>query len=346
MNTDFLWGMQGVSRRAKLLRRLVMLALLLAAGCTVPMPSPVPTPSSVGMAERTLASLEKVDDYPLYTMTYYGAYGSDETGEMLPAATSAWACSLFAALGDAEQRLYGRNFDWDHSPAVLLFTAPPDGYASVSMVDIAFLGFTGDRARKLDQLPLEERRPLLQAPYLPFDGMNVYGLVIGMAAVDNVEMPDMPDAPAIGSLGVIREMLDHAKTVDEAVEILRGYNVDMTGGPTIHYLIADATGKAALAEFNGGELHIIPNETSWHAATNFLNTAVDDPAGQCWRYDALAKRLTETGGSLTTQSALELLKAVSQNGTQWSIVYGITQGSVDVALGREYGQVYHFEVTP
>jgi penicillin V acylase-like amidase (Ntn superfamily) len=199
-----------------------------------------------------------VDDYPLYTMTYYGAYGSDETGETLPAATSAWACSLFAALGDPEQRLYGRNFDWDHSPAVLLFTAPPDGYASVSMVDIAFLGFTGERARKLDQLSLEERRPLLQAPYLPFDGMNEHGLVIGMAAVDNVEMPTMPDAPAIGSLGVIREMLDHAKTVDEAVEILRGYNVDMTGGPTIHYLIADATGKAALAEFNEGKLHVIP----------------------------------------------------------------------------------------
>jgi len=37
--------------------------------------------------------------------------------------TLAWACSLFAGLGDVEQRLYGRNFDWDHSPAVLLFTA-------------------------------------------------------------------------------------------------------------------------------------------------------------------------------------------------------------------------------
>jgi hypothetical protein len=53
MNTGFCGGMRGVSRRAKLLRRLAVLVLLLVAGCSVPTPSPV------GMAERTLASLEK-----------------------------------------------------------------------------------------------------------------------------------------------------------------------------------------------------------------------------------------------------------------------------------------------
>ena len=35
--------------------------------------------------------------------------------------------------------VYGRNFDWQYSPALLLFTNPPDGYASVSMVDIEYL---------------------------------------------------------------------------------------------------------------------------------------------------------------------------------------------------------------
>ena len=52
-------------------------------------------------------------------------------------------CSLFAALGDPENRLFGRNFDWRYSPALLLFTDRPagGGYASVSMVDIAYLGF-------------------------------------------------------------------------------------------------------------------------------------------------------------------------------------------------------------
>jgi penicillin V acylase-like amidase (Ntn superfamily) len=59
-----------------------------------------------------------------------------------------------------------------------------------------------------------------------------------------------PDAnkETIGSLGVIRQMLDHARTADEAVNIMKSYNIDFDGGPFIHYLIADATGKSILGE--------------------------------------------------------------------------------------------------
>jgi len=51
------------------------------------------------------------------------------------------------------------------------------------MVDIAYLGFEGSKAGALTNLPLVERRALLDAPSLPFDGMNERGLAIGMAAV-------------------------------------------------------------------------------------------------------------------------------------------------------------------
>lgn len=40
-------------------------------------------------------------------------------------ANASWAGSFFAALGDADHRLLGRNFDWRYSPARLLFTDPP-----------------------------------------------------------------------------------------------------------------------------------------------------------------------------------------------------------------------------
>jgi hypothetical protein len=49
--------------------------------------------------------------------------------------TSSLGVLPFAAIGDEEQNLYGRNFDWQFSPAVLLFTDPPDGtprYRSIS----------------------------------------------------------------------------------------------------------------------------------------------------------------------------------------------------------------------
>jgi hypothetical protein len=334
----------------RLWTRVVVVALLaLTTGCGLTAtPSGVPTVEqrADGLSDdeaATLGSLERVDDYPLYTMHYQGAYdrrASSLGTRLLPA----WGCSLFAALGDAEGMLYGRNFDWEFSPALLLFTDPPDGFASVSMVDIAYLGFQGDSAHGLADLPLVERQPLLDAPLIPFDGMNERGLAIGMAAVPPGNMRPDPSRETIGSLMVIREILDHASDVYEAVAIFQRYNIDMSGGPPIHYLIADASGRAVLVEFYGGEMVVIPNESPWHLATNFLRASVESAEGQCWRYDTIAQRLAETGGQVSAEDAIRLLAEVSQDGTQWSVVYGISTGEISVAMGQQYESVHAFHL--
>jgi hypothetical protein len=333
-----------------------------------PAPDPTATPTTRPPAEAegrtdglseeeaaTLSSLERVDDYPLYSMRYTGAYGGrassaegfkkwdieieNEPSPDLASQVPAWACSLFAALGDADNGLYGRNFDWEYGPAVLLFTDPPDGYASVSMVDIAYLGFGGTRASELIDLPLIERRALLDAPFMPFDGMNEHGLAVGMAAVPPGYMRPDPDKGTISSLMVIREMLDRASDVDEAVAILQSYNIDFGGGPPIHYMIAAPSGRSALVEFYQGEMVVIPNEMPWHLATNFLRASAGESAqGLCWRYDRINQRLTEAGGRITMQDAMDLLAQASQEGTQWSIVYGMSTGDVHVTMGRQYDQ--------
>ena len=238
----------------------------------------------------TLNSLEQVDDYPLYTMRYYGEYDQQSVSMIDNRALwehlqpnlhklqqPPWACSLFAALGEDEGMQFGRNFDWEYSPALLLFTQPQDGYASVSMVDIAYLGFGGARAHGLSELPLKERGALLDAPFLPFDGMNEHGLAVGMAAVPSGEMKSKPSKETIGSLMVIRKMLDYARNVDEAIAILGSYNIDFEGGPPIQYLIVDPSGRAALVEFYQGEMIVTPNKEPWHQATNFLRAEAGEP---------------------------------------------------------------------
>ena len=313
-------------------------------------PAPTATATAIPTADAlsdkeiaTLNSLEQVDDYPLYTMRYYGAYADpDDFGEVASAGT--WACSLFAALGDEAHMLYGRNFDWQFSPAVLLFTAPPDGYASVSMVDIAYF-FEEDVAKSLTEQSLETRQILLLAPYMPFDGMNEHGLAVGMAAVQGSRMPLDPDKPEIDSLDVIRKMLDHARDVDEALAVLQSYNVSMVGGPPLHYLIADATGRAVLVEFYEGEVILLPNETPWHLATNHLRVVAEEIGGWgCWRYKEIDERLVERQGRLSAQEALDLLEQISQPSTQWSVVYEMSQGQVHVSMGRAYDAVHIFEL--
>jgi hypothetical protein len=343
--------------------RLICISLILLGGCSrggsslatpFPVTSTAPAASGLSGAEAaTLNSVEKLDEYPLYTMTYVGRYSpgaaslrqvhsSIETRSVLNpyACPAGWGCSLFAALGDDGSRLYGRNFDWQYSPAVLLFTDPPEGYASVSMVDITYLGFDSERARNLADLPLGDRRNLLDAPFLPFDGMNEKGLAVGMAAVPPGGMQPDPQKATVDQLRVIREILDHAATVDEAVALFGRYNIDM-GTVPIHYLVASAAGESALVEFYQGKMVVFRNEVPWQQATNFLVASTDgDPAGACPRYDLINERLGRTEGRITTQEALGLLNDVSQGTTQWSVIYNMTGGSVDIVMGRDYRTVH------
>jgi hypothetical protein len=213
------------------------------------------------------------------------------------------------------------------------------------MVDIVYLGFGGEAAYTLTDRPLTELVSLLNAPFLPFDGMNEAGLAIGMAAVPDGNMSPDSTKPTIDSVGIIRQMLDHAGSVEEAVEFLRSYNVSMEGGPPIHYLLADNLGKAVLVEFYQGEMIVIPNEEPWHLATNFLRADLGESAeGVCWRYDRILTQLEESKGTISPESALDLLRKVSQDGTQWSVVYGMSVGSVDVVMGRQYEEPHHFSL--
>jgi len=345
-----------------------ILALVILGGCILtPRPAPVTPTATLPSGERaltedeiaTLSSLEQVDDFPLYTMRFYGDYrlpmlsaeGQRQAIRVVqdwhPASLTGWNCALFTALGDPGMRLYGRNFDWRLSPAVLLFTDPADGYASVSMVDIDYLGFTGDRAKNLLNLPLSERQALLEAPAWPFDGMNEQGLAIGMAAVPPGEMRRDPRKKTIDQLAIMREILDHASTVDEAVKILSSYNIDM-GNVPLHYLVASAAGEAALVEFYQGKMVLFRNDEPWQLATNFLVAATDGRMqGQCPRYDQISQRLETAKGQLTVEEALDLLAQVSQDAadtqssTQWSLAYDMTRGDIHIVMGRKYAGGAH-----
>ena len=299
--------------------------------------------ATVALSEQditTLSSLEKVDDSPLYTMHYYGSTEPARSSLVVLQESAntrqsvTWACSLFAALGGTE-KFYGRNFDWVDSPALLLFTHPADGYASVSMVDLAYLEF-GDQVDRLTELPLVQRQALLDAPALPFDGMNERGLVVGMAAVPDGNMPIDPDKETIDSLLVIRKMLDQASTVDEAVAVLQRYNIDWGSGPRC--IISSRIDRDSLrwsssirAKFKSS---LLTSPGIWRPISWSVRSAIMLPGTAC------ATTRSISGFRLRRPSdpakAMQLLSDVSQPTTQWSMVYGLSTGEIVVTLGREY----------
>ena len=306
-------------------------------------------------ADKTLASFKKLDDYPLYVMRYDGDYGFREylkrgvraVPETEPAggfAAGSWACSCFSVRTRDGRVLVGRNFDWSEHPALLLFTAPPGAFASVSMVDISYLGF--DRGA-----PAEKNlRQLLRAPFLPFDGLNERGLAVTMMAVPHSEGGRDPKKITIDSLAVIRLLLDYADNVDKAIDLVGDYNVVFGGGPPIHYLVADSSGDSAVIEFIDDEMRVLRGDKSFEVSTNFLlsSNPPQNNRSDCWRYNRVFETLIRAKGEFSSEEGMELLRSVSQTGehpTIWSCLYDLSVRDVRIAMGRDYGRIHRLSLS-
>lgn len=300
---------------------------------------------------KTLKSIKKLDDFPLYVMFYYGDYplagfSPDTTispniqEENISLDSSSWACTCFSALTEKGIHIFGRNFDWEDHPALLLFTDPPNRYASVSMVDISYLGYSkGDS-------PEKNPGGLFESPLLPFDGMNEKGLAIGMMAVPAAEPPQDPQKKNVGSLLIIRLMLDHAKNIEEALTVFKNFNIVFQSGPPLHYFIADRQGKSAVIELVNRKISVLHSSHSWQVATNFVITGISFKNAQapCWRYNKAWETLENKANKFSPSAALSLLKDVSQRNTIWSVVYDTSSLDFLVVMGKNYGQVYEFNL--
>lgn len=296
----------------------------------------------------SVLSLRKVDDFPLYTMRYRADYSfpqetridqliDREMGYIQTAGD--FACAVFTAQTPQGEALLGRNFDWEHRPTMLLYTDPPDGFASVSMVDLAYLGF------EPGAVTLENLRSLERAPFWPFDGMNERGVAIGMMAVP--DMPGMrdPAKPTIDSLAVIRLVLDHSSTLDEALGLMQSVNIEFGSGPRLHYLVSDRQGSA-IVEILPDRINVIRREQPWQVATNFLLSGISEAEADaaCKRYQTASDKLETYMGVLDSVQAMDLLGTISQENTVWSVLYNLTNAEIRIAMGRDYSGVHVFNM--
>jgi len=112
-------------------------------------------------ALRSLDTIEKVDDYGMFRMTYFGDYGFDDflkVGAKCDDDIDAFlskhffdgisldikkgGCTVFTARNAKNEVLFCRNYDFSqYSLSLQLFTKPDNGYASVSTVSLMFLGY-------------------------------------------------------------------------------------------------------------------------------------------------------------------------------------------------------------
>lgn len=321
---------------------------------------------------QTLQSMEKLDEYPLYSMEYQGDYGFDEflatgassDGELvdfvvkrllkgLPIEINipSLGCSTFLAENEDGGAIFGRNFDLSYSPAMMVKTTPDNGYASMSMVNLGFLGYGEEK------LPDSFLRKItaLAAPYAPLDGINEKGLMVGVLLIPTDSTHQDNGRVDITTTTAIRMMLDKCASVEEAVAMLKQYDMHSSANSCYHFQIADANGNSVVVEYIENEMKIVTPQEAYQAATNFLLTPGDYSFGKGQdRYEIMMKTLEEHDGVLNEQEAMDLLKAVSQfphetksgdiSGTQWSAVYDATTLRAEIVMGMDYENSYTFSL--
>ena len=224
----------------------------------------------------------------MFQMTYYGDYGFDDflkigaksdsdieafvtkrllKGLPFDLGITEAGCTAFVVKNEKGEMLYARNFDFPYAPSLQLFTNPDNGYASVSTVNLSFAGY--DENNLPHGLSFDSFLTLA-APYLPFDGMNEKGVAMALLAVPKADGPDNPDHVTINTTTAIRLVLDKAANVEEAVELLKNYNIYFSGEINCHYLIADATGKSVIVEYYDNEVQVVEPEGNYQIASNFI----------------------------------------------------------------------------
>ena len=313
---------------------------------------------------KTLLSIEQVEGTDFFTMEYSGDYGLDEflqvgaksdaelkdfiikrllKGIPMDFELPELGCSTFAAKLSDGSSVYGRNFDEVACPSMMVITRPENGYDSISMVNLSYIGFSDD------YLPDSMLNSVLTlaAPYVPLDGVNEKGLTAGMLFISSDPTNQQEDKIDITTTSAVRMILDKCATVDEAVEMLSNYNMHSSAGGCFHFHIADAQGGSVVVEYVNDEMLVVEE----NAATNFLfNHVVGVRDIGRDRYDVMKARLAQNGGVFEDmRDAMSLLEAVKQNGgptsragTRWSCIYNQTEPALLLSVNRDYENLYTF----
>ncbi|MGM9657000.1 MAG: carcinine hydrolase/isopenicillin-N N-acyltransferase family protein [Alloprevotella sp.] len=293
-------------------------------------------------------------------------------------------CSAFT-VPDPQGNSYqmGRNYDFLHRvkisgtdqytyvpiSAFIVRTAPAGKKKSISFVDGLNFGYNqGACNNDTTDLSL-----LIGLPYAALDGINEDGFAIGVLSLN--EAPTMQDNPTkknINTTVAIRLLLDNASTVDEAIALLKKYNMRMFNTDdkhNYHYMMADAKGNFAIVEYTRNprkpneqfptQMEVLRHNDTLRCVTNFYVSPTMAGTNDGWgsdhgktRYWDLRSTLQNHNYALTPEGAMSLLSLVSQERkdndptsfTQWSALYNLTNKSVRLALLRDYSKFFDFKV--
>ena len=330
---------------------------------------------------QSVNSIEKLTDYAdgynLYRMDVKYDYDLDrmiasgitdnqtmidallkEALPLLPISMKApqFGCSAFAISADGDA-LMGRNYDFKNdTSSMLVYCAPKNGYRSVAFAALDNVSANTPEAN------MKQKLATLTAPFICLDGLNEKGVSIAVLTLDSEPTYQQTGKPMIATTLAIRLVLDRAATTQEAVDLLRGYDMFASSGRDYHFYITDSTGDGRVIEYDCESETRELKDTSMRAITNFYGLYIDQVLPNQKngiyghgreRYDAMEAIFDAQEGAFTEETAWDALKAAQQlpnpeditSNTQWSIVYNNTDLTAKIVLRRHWDDVTAYALT-
>jgi choloylglycine hydrolase len=242
---------------------------------------------------------------------------------------SADACTTFFICKKGEM-IFGRNYDWVSGSGMvctnqrgLQKTSLPTGDGPTISWVSAYGSITFNQWGK----------------EFPMGGMNERGLVVELMWLSETQYPKPDKRAAVDCLQWIQYQLDRSATITDVIATDAILRIASKGTAPLHYLIADATGHAAVIEFLNGKMVVHKaDDLPVAALTNSIykesvtktanqNTIPSFADGSLERFAtacSMVNRFEDQDIKVpVVDYALDILNTVAQPSTQWSIVYDL-----------------------
>jgi predicted choloylglycine hydrolase len=299
------------------------------------------------LAQGGASSDAAVADY-LTSFLSHGFYKPDNSIE-----AGDFGCSTLTVKTTEGDVLFGRNYDWADCSAMIVRTRPNDGYESISTCCLDFLGFDKDWQADGSMM---DRMMALAAVYVPLDGMNEKGLMIAdLMAGDKAETHQDTAKPDLTTTTAIRLLLDKAATVDEAILLLKQYDMNSSIGSAHHYSICDAGGESVVVEYIDNEIFVTKtNVVTNHYLTDSNKYGIGSEQSHV-RFGILTETLNKSGSVMNEIDVRDALKSVAQfnfreigkneyEKTMWSIVYHPAALTVNFYRNEDYEHAWSLKL--
>ena len=217
-------------------------------------------------------------------------------------------CSTLTVRTPEGGAMMARNFDYPYGTAMIMHVTPDEGYESITTFSTDFYGFGEDYKPE----GFKNQYMALAGLFLALDGINEKGFAIAVLdAGDKVVTNQNSSKPDLATTSATQYLLKNAANVDEALQLLRGIDMNSDPGSAYHYSMADASGRSVAVEYVDNRMVVTesPFVTNHYLCEEKFQAGLHEGDH---RHEKLMEQYDKAGGVMNEKELTDAIVSVTQ----------------------------------